>query len=139
MNSTVFFTLAGVLIVACAALWVMFRLGHHATQLDTEKYRRRWLEIEGLLSQDDQRNCQFAVIEADKLLDIAMKESGVRGDTMGERLKTAKDTWSHRDGVWSAHKLRNQIVHEADVQVTYDTARRALAGFKKALRDIGAI
>ncbi len=139
MNSTVFFMLAGVLVVACVALWVMFRLSHNAHQLDVEKYRRRWLEIEGLLSRDNQRNCQFAVIEADKLLDIAMKESGIRGDTMGERLKTAKDTWSDRNGIWSAHKLRNQIVHEADVKLGYDGARRALASFKKALRDVGAI
>lgn len=139
MDSAVFFMLAGVLVVAGIVLWVIFHLSHKTSQLDVDKYRRRWLEIERLPKRDDQRSCQFAVIEADKLLDIAMKESGVRGDTMGERLKTAKASWSDRNAVWTAHKLRNQIVHEADVRVNYDTARRALAGFKKALRDMGAI
>lgn len=139
MNSTVFFMLAGVIVFACIILGFLFRFHQSSNQLNVEKYRRKWLEIEQLLSKDDQRACQFAVIEADKLLDIAMKENGVRGDTMGDRLKTAKERWSDQNAVWSSHKLRNQIVHEADVKVTYDTARRALAGFKKALKDMGAI
>ena len=112
MNSIVFFLLAGVLIVAGIVLWIIFRLSHNTHQLEVEKYRRRWLEIEQLMKKDDEQSCQFAVIEADKLLDIAMKESGIKGDTMGERLKTAKASWSDQNGVWSAHKLRNQIVHE---------------------------
>ncbi len=139
MNSSVFFMLAGVLVLAGVILWVIFHLSHSSQQLEVEKYRRRWLEIEGLLSRDDQKRCQFAVIEADKLLDYAMKENGVKGDTMGERLKSAKEKWSDRNAVWTAHKLRNQIVHEENVQVGYDSARRALSGFKKALKDMGAI
>jgi hypothetical protein len=139
MNNTIFFMFAGILVFAGIVLWLLFRFHHTSHQLNVEKYRRKWLEIEQLLSKDDERNRQFAVIEADKLLDIAMKESGIRGDTMGERLKTAKDRWSNQNAVWSSHKLRNQIVHEADVQVSFDTARRALAGFKQALKDMGAI
>lgn len=139
MNSTVFFMLAAVLVLAGAILWVIFHLSHNSHQLEVEKYRRRWLEIESLLSRDNQKQCQFAVMEADKLLDYAMKESGVKGDTMGERLKTAKEKWSDRNAVWEAHKLRNQIVHEENVKVGYDSARRALAGFKKGLKDMGAI
>lgn len=139
MDSTVFFMLAAVLVLAGSVLWIIFRMGHGSNELNVEKYRRRWLEIERLVKRDDQQSCQFAVIEADKLLDIAMKERGIKGDTMGERLKMAKATWSNQDAVWSAHKLRNQIVHEADVKVGYDTTRRALAGFKKALKDVGAI
>lgn len=139
MSSLVFFMLAGVLILAGVMLWIMFRLHHQSHQLNVEKYRRKWLEIEQQLKRDDPRSCQFAIVEADKLLDIAMKESGIKGDTMGERLKAAKERWSDRNAVWTAHKLRNQIVHEADVRVEYDGARRALAGFKKALKDIGAI
>ncbi len=139
MNGTVFFMLAAILVFAGIMLWVMFRLHYHSNRLNVEKYRKKWLEIEQLLKKDDQRSCQFAIIEADKLLDIAMKENGIKGDTMGERLKTAKDSWSDRNSVWTAHKLRNQIVHEADVKVGYDNARRALASFKRALKDVGAI
>lgn len=139
MNSSVFFLLAGVLIIAGLMLWVLSRLHRGGSQLNTDKYRRKWLEIERQLKKDDQQSCQFAVIEADKLLDCALKESGVKGETMGERLKSAATTWTNRDSVWSAHKLRNTIVHESGIQVGYDVSRRALAGFKRALKDIGAI
>jgi len=139
MNSSVFFMLAGVLIVAGAVLWLIFRLNQNANPLDVNKYRMRWLEIETIIQKSDQQSCHFAIMEADKLLDIAMKQSGIQGDTMGERLKNAKSKLSDRNGVWTAHKLRNQIVHEADVNVSYDSAKKALGGFKKALRDLGAI
>lgn len=139
MNSSLLFMLAGILVVAGVMLWIIFRLNQGTNQLDVDKYRKKWLEIERQLKKDDPRSCQFAVVEADKLLDHAMKDNGVRGDTMGERMKTARERWSSRDAVWQAHKLRNQIVHEADVKVGYDTARRALAGFKRGLKDMGAI
>lgn len=139
MNSSIYFLLAAVLVIAGVLLAVISRRQHGSTQLNTDKYRRRWLEIERQLKKDDQRSCQFAVVEADKLLDTALKERGVRGETMGERLKAAKDQLSSRDAVWRAHKLRNQIVHEADVKMSYDAARQALAGFKRALKDMGAI
>lgn len=139
MDSMIFFFLASVLVIAGIVLYVLFRLNRTSTHVDVEKFRRRWLEIEGIPKRDDLRSCQFAVIEGDKLLDIAMKEHGIRGETMGERLKTAKARWSDRNSLWAAHKLRNQLVHEADVNISYETARRALASFKRALKDIGAI
>ena len=139
MNSSVLFMLAGVLLVAGVVLWVIFRLHHGSNQLDVDKYRKKWLEIERQLKKDDLRSCQFAVIEADRLLDSALKENGIKGDTMGERMKAAKDMWSNRDSVWKAHKLRNQIVHEVGTEVDYTTARQALVGFKRALKDMGAI
>lgn len=139
MNSSLLFMLAAILVVASVMLWIIFRLNQGSSQLDVDKYRRKWLEIERQLKKDDHRSCQFAVVEADRLLDNALKDSGIRGDTMGERMKAARDKWSSRDAVWQAHKLRNQIVHEADVKVGYDAARRALAGFKRGLKDMGAI
>ena len=131
--------LAAILIVACIVLWLMFRMHQGSNELNVEKYRKRWLEIEQMVHKSDQRACQFAIIEADKMLDIAMKESGVKGETMAERLKITGDKLSDKNAVWSAHKLRNQIVHESDVTISYDNTRRALASFKKALKDIGAI
>lgn len=139
MNSSVFFLLAAVLIVAGLILLLMSRLHRGSSQLDTDKYRRKWLEIERQLKKDDHRSCQFAVVEADKLLDHALKERGVKGETMGERLKRAENMLSNKNAAWGAHKLRNKIVHEAGVDVGYDISRRALAGFKRALKDVGAI
>ncbi len=139
MNGLVFYFLAVVLIFAGIILWLIFRFNRSSAQLDVEKYRLKWLEIERQLTGNDQRLSQLAVIEADKLLDHAMREAGVDGDTMGDRLKSASSRWSNVDLIWKSHKLRNKIVHEAGFEATRESLRQALKGYKVALKDIGAI
>lgn len=58
---------------------------------------------------------------------------------MADRMKQYQKSWSNANAVWSAHKLRNRIAHDTDVQVGYDDTRRALGAFKQALKDVGAI
>lgn len=138
MDNTPIFVFAAILIVA-GLLLAMITLTKRGGQLDVEKYRVKWLTIEQNLSKDEPSSMLLAILNADKLLDEALKERGIKGETMGERMKAAKATWSNANNVWSAHKLRNQIAHESDIVVSYDQARRALSGFKKALKDLGAI
>ncbi|MDB5165893.1 MAG: hypothetical protein JWM00_783 [Candidatus Saccharibacteria bacterium] len=107
--------------------------------LDVEKYRVKWLAIEQSLKPDQEASYHLALLNADKLLDHALKERGFSGNTMGERMKSAQKAWSNANNVWTAHKLRNQIAHEAEVRITLDTTRRALAAFRQALKDVGAI
>lgn len=107
--------------------------------LDVEKYRVKWLAIEQHVKRDEESSYHLAVFNADKLLDQALKERGFAGNTMGERMKSAQKTWSNANNVWTAHKLRNQIAHEPDVRVNYETTQRALSAFKQALKDVRAI
>lgn len=129
---------AAILIVAGLIL-VVIVYTKGGRQLNQDKYRSKWLSIERSLVRDQVASYHLSVLDADKLLDYALKEAGYKGNTMGERLKSATPRLSNRNATWSAHKLRNQIAHEPDVQVKYDTARRALASFKQALKDVGAI
>lgn len=139
MDGALLALLGGILIVGIMLIIVITISKRGPAQLDVDKYRSRWLAIEQQLKRDDVSSYHMTVLNADKLLDQALKERAVRGETMGERMKIAKDTWSNPNAVWSAHKLRNQIAHESDVRVSYDDARRALGGFKQALKDLGAI
>ncbi|MBC7564706.1 hypothetical protein H7100_00525 [Candidatus Saccharibacteria bacterium] len=107
--------------------------------LDVNKYRTRWMTIEQQLKQGEAMTYAMSVLSADTLLDQAMKEKGIQGATMGERMKQMQKKWSNANNVWTAHKLRNQIAHEPDVKLSYDSSRRALASFKQALKDVGAI
>lgn len=128
---------AAILIVA--GLVLVFIVARGGKQLNQDKYRTKWLTIERSLKKEQPATFHLSVLNADKLLDHAMKEAGYKGQSMGERLKSASNSLSNKNAVWSAHKLRNQIAHEPDVQVSHDTARRALASFKQALKDLGAI
>lgn len=136
-NITILAFFAAILIVA--GLTLAFMVAKGGKQLNKERYRSKWLGIEQSLGRNKPESYQLSVLNADKLLDQAMKEAGYKGATMGERLKSAGAVLSNKNAVWSAHKLRNQIAHESDVNVTFDAARRALASFKQALKDIGAI
>lgn len=136
-NLTLLAFFAAILIVA--GLILVFIVARGGKQLNQEKYRSKWLSVERSLSKDQPASFHLSVLNADKLLDHAMKEAGYKGTTMGERLKSASPKLSNKNAVWSAHKLRNQIAHEPDVNVNYDAARRALASFKQALKDLGAI
>jgi len=139
MDGTFFAVFAGVLIIGALLIAAISLSKKGAVQLDVDKYRSKWLGIENQFKRDEESSYHLCVLNADKLLDQALRERGIKGETMGERMKAAQTTWSNANAVWVAHKLRNQIAHESDVHVSYDDARRALAGFKQALKDVGAI
>jgi len=139
MDGTLLAFMIGILVIGILLIVVIAVTKKGPAPLDIEKYRLRWMAIEKQLKRDDVSSCHLAILNADKLLDQALREKGVSGETMGERMKTAKDTWSNANAVWSAHKLRNQIAHEPDVQINYDESRRAIVAFKQALKDVGAI
>ncbi len=104
--------------------------------VDREFVARRWAEIE---SKAGGGALASAVSEADKLLDYALKQSGVRGETMGERLKNSGSRFSNMNAIWSAHKLRNTLAHEAEFDLVPSVAREAIASFRQGLQDLGAL
>ena len=107
--------------------------------LDQEKYRVRWLEIENGLDKNNTATYQFAILAADKLLDQALSELNLSGSTMSDRIENAKNKLSNPNVLSVAHKLRDQIARRADAKINIITARRALATYKKSLKDLGAI
>jgi len=107
--------------------------------LNQDKYRSQWMSIETKFRKDEAITFPMSIIEADKLLDQALRERGLAGKTMGERMKQRQGKWSNGNGVWAAHKLRNRIAHEADFQVDYVRTKQALLAYKQALKDLGAI
>ena len=112
------------------------RRGHG---LNRDKYRSEWMKLENSLNKNNMMTYQMAVVTADKLLDQAMKDVGLSGETMADRLKVAKSKLMNVDKVWKAHKLRNRIVHETDVKISVITGKKVLYIYKNALKDLGAI
>jgi hypothetical protein len=131
--------IASIVIIGILVLVVVTMTGPAAKSIDQEKYRSKWLEIENSLTRDNQASYQLAIMNADKLLDLALRDRGVQGETMGARMKTANKRWSNANAVWAAHKLRNQVAHEVSVTVSYDAIRRHMAAYKQALKDLGAV
>jgi len=127
-----------VLIVAVMIFVAIILTGKHQYHFNVEAYQTRFLAIENKLNKDNPATFVVAVIDGDKLLDKAMVEMGVPGKTMGDRLKRAGGRFSDVNAVWRAHKLRNALAHE-DLEISYKQAAGAVAIYKQALRDLGAI
>ena len=113
--------------------------GHKPYEFDKEEYQSDFLKIENSLTKDNELSFNASVIEADKLLDKALMEMGLPGRTMGERMKSASNKFSSNNSIWYAHKIRNQIAHERNFKVDYNKAKHALAAYRQALKDLGAI
>lgn len=111
----------------------------HKIHLNKEKFQRNWLVIENSLDKNQAASWHLAIINADKLVDTALRELQIPGQTMGERLKNSKQKFSSPNSIWHAHKLRNVVAHETDAEINYDQTRRAMNSFKQALKDLGAI
>lgn len=134
MTMFIFVIIIGICLLIVIALT---RRGVRNT-LNQDKYRSRWLSITQNAGSTTQ-SWQFAIVSADKLLDNALRERGISGETMAERMKNGKSYLSNIDSIWRAHKLRNRIAHEDNVQVSKRQTDEALKVFKRALIDLGAL
>lgn len=133
---TFIFAILIVAVLVFIAILLTGKRGHH---FNVEAYQSRFLAIENKLSKENSATCPIVIIEADKLLDKALMEMGVPGKTMGDRLKRSGDKFTNINAVWRAHKLRNAIAHETDLEIGYKQASNALVIYKQALKDLGAI
>ncbi|MFO0765034.1 MAG: hypothetical protein U0487_03250 [Patescibacteria group bacterium] len=106
--------------------------------LDRKKIRETWAEIQktsgmGLMGM------KLAVIEADKLVDNVMRQLLIPGETMGERMKMAEFKYPDIRRVWPAHRIRNQLVHDATFQLRMGDGKEALQAYERALKMFKAL
>lgn len=138
MDNSFLFIMGGVLLAAIVLFVVISRGGGGRKHIDREEFRARWRRVEQLQAQGE-AGWHLAVMEADKLLDQALKATGKRGETMGHRLKNARTSFSNNDAIWQAHKLRNRLAHEHDVHINTAIVTQALSSFELGLRDLGVL
>lgn len=130
--------LVGVIVLGIIVLIIVTKLGGgKSSSLKKEYFQKKWMELLERVKTPD--GMVLAVIDADKLLDECLKKRRFKGKTMGERLVSAQRYLTDNDAAWYAHKLRNRLVHEPSVNLKKSEAQNALGGFRKALKDLGAL
>ena len=108
-------------------------------RLKVDKFTERWKELQGNCAS--RKTWPQAIIDADDLLNDVLKCCHYKGKTTGERLVAAQHDLSSNDTVWVGHKLRNRM-EQAEIDVRRLKKKDlviALAGFRQALRDLGAL
>jgi hypothetical protein len=110
----------------------------HSKKLNVPRFTERWKTL--------QKNCASrktwpkALAEADELLDKALKQRRFKGKTTGARLVAAQHELSDNGSVWLSHKYCQRMNKKVDVRTfKKKEVAQALAGFRQALRDLGAL
>jgi hypothetical protein len=127
---------AAVLVIVLLLI-IRFISRRRPQELNVEYFQLRWKDLQKLCR--DKKTWPLAIIDADNLLDEALKKRRMKGKTMGERLVAAQHSLSNNDAVWFAHKLRNKIVHDEFKSLKQSDVKDALIGFRQALKDMGAL
>jgi hypothetical protein len=133
MNTLVLGSTA-VIAVACVVVGVI--VYRRPRTLNVIKFQNKWRDMQKMLANKD--NWQPAVVQADKLLDEALRKRHFKGKTMGERLTKAQHILTDNESVWFGHKLRNKIESEPDTKLKEKDVKSALLGIRQALKDLGA-
>jgi len=115
----------------------IYFLQKKVSNVDREFFKTQWQSIE-VMSRAEASWVQ-AIVDADKLMDEALKQNRYSGKTTADRMVAANRAFSKPDFVWRSHKIRNKVVHETRVKLRQGHVNSALRGFKMALKDLGAL
>lgn len=107
---------------------------------DKTSRNERWFKLIKVMDSDNLSDWKQAIIEADIMLDEMVQAMNYPGENLGERLKAIEpsDFLTLQDA-WEAHKVRNQIAHDANFVLTRRVARQALDRFERVFREFNYI
>lgn len=129
--------LIAILAGATLLLVLINRQQRRSSPLNRAYYAKKWADIR-VLARTSAAGGRLSVIEADKLFDHCLKQLGFAGETMADRLKSAKPALGNANALWDAHRLRNRLVHE-DVHPKPAKLRTALKQYEASLKKLGAL
>lgn len=117
---------------------------HEAMARDKETERLlnpRWKYILTLLESPNESDWRVAIMESDSLLEEALRNRGLSGETMSELLEEAKDNgYGNIQNAWDAHLIRNKIAHEGQsFPLTQVETRRIIKLYQNVFEDLEVI
>lgn len=117
---------------------------HEALMKDKEKEREenpRWHYILTLIESPNESDWRVAIIEADTMLEEALKEKGLAGETVSELLEGARSSgYSSIQNAWDAHLVRNQIAHVgSEFPLSQVEGRRVIKMYQNFFEELGVV
>jgi len=97
----------------------------------------KWNEIQSKFAEGRPDSLKIAVIQGDALVDSILRGAGLEGEHMADRLDNIEPgEFQSFEDVWRSHKIRNQVVHEENYQLTSALAEKALKGYENFLKEL---
>jgi transposase len=113
------------------------RVVHKTFTLRDDVLQKRWDTIRTRVEGGSADGMHLAVIEADKLVDDALKQMGLEGEHMADRLGKISDTEVRTlDRLWRAHRVRNDLVHSPGFSLSAGDAKRVIDDYEAFLKEV---
>lgn len=126
--------LLAVLVFIVAALLVV-RMAPKKTRKTT--FQKRWKEVYSYCAHKE--TWPSALIQADALLDTALKRRKYKGKNMGERMVAAQKKFTDNDSLWAAHKLVAKLKIQPKARLKEKDVKAALVAFRQSLKDLSVL
>ena len=102
--------------------------------------RERWQSIVHKFHTGTPEASRLAIIEADALVDTALKNMRIEGEHLADRLSNLEDEEiKSMPKVWRAHRMRNDLVHTPGFGIAPHDAERTMQDYEAFLREINVI
>lgn len=101
----------------------------------------RWGKTLNYLFSQHSSDWKLAIIEADSMLEGLMNQLGFKGESLGDKLKSAnQDNFSGLTTAWEVHTIRNRIAHEGlAFELSQHEAKRIVALYEQIFHGYGYI
>jgi hypothetical protein len=135
--------IVGTIIIIVKTGWLSIRVDRVRdvilkTDMPKKHAKETWNTVQKHFFSGNPNDLKMSIVEADNMLNDALRYAGIRGTNLGERLKNIKRSqMPNLEDVWGAHKLRNEIAHETSFVLKRDTAEHALETYNVALKNLG--
>lgn len=136
MTEKIAMAVGGVLVLVVLVI-AFFWWRRRRKPIDKTYFAAEWKNLQRLLRNKERWD--VSLVQADNLLDIALKKKHFRGKSMGERMVKAQRLFTDNDSLWFAHKLRNKIESDPKLKLKEADLKQALLGIRQALKDLGAL
>lgn len=102
-----------------------------------KKTFKQWAKVLKRLDTGKEADYKLAVIEADGLLNDILKKMEYKGETMAKILEQINATiLPNIEEIWEVHKIRNNVVHDPDYELSLEQARKILEIYEKSFRTL---
>ena len=101
----------------------------------------RWSKTLNYIFSQHSSDWKLSIIEADSILENLLKDLGFKGETIGDRLKSAtQETFRELTPAWEVHTIRNRIAHEGlAFELSHHEAKRVIALYEQIFHAYGYI
>ncbi len=126
----------------------IYEYAHHQAERDrkareggTISTNPRWVRVLDYIFSSNEGDWKLAIIEADSMLESLLDQLGFKGESLGDKLKSAdQEKFRNLTAAWEVHTIRNRIAHEgSSFFISQHEAKRVVALYEQIFREFGYI